>query len=77
MHMLLVLFTVFENFTSQCMPQRFSYPSNREINKDVNECSNIQIFLFRSNIRICFLNSNIHIFISPSCASSKFSNEEL
>ena len=33
--------------------------------KDVNECSNIRIFVFRSNIRIRFLNSNIHIFICP------------
>ena len=46
--------------------------------KDVNECSNIRIFVFRSNIRIRFLDSNIHIFyLSPPCASSKFSNEEL
>ena len=46
--------------------------------KDVNECLNIRMFVFRSNIRIPFLNSNIHIFyLSLRCASSKFSNEEL
>ena len=32
--------------------------------KDVNECSNIRIFVFRSNIRIRFLNSNICFFLS-------------
>ena len=46
--------------------------------KDVNECSNIRIFVFSSNIRIRFLNLNIRIFyLSPRCASSKFPNEEL
>ena len=35
------------------------------LTKDVNECSNIRLFVFFSNIRIRFLNSNIRIFSVP------------
>ena len=43
--------------------------------KDVNECSNIRIFVFHSNTISEFEYSHFYQF--PCCASSKFSNEEL
>ena len=68
------------HWISQCYTTLFFWPTGYLYgsSKDVNECSNIRIFVFCSNIRIRFLNSNIHIFFhSPGCASATFSNEEL
>ena len=46
-----------------------------ELCKDDNECSNIRIPFEYSNAISEFEYS--HFYLSPRCASSKFSNEEL
>ena len=45
-----------------CKNQNFQMTNCDSFPKDVNGYSNIRIFVFVPNIRIRFLNSNIHIF---------------
>ena len=47
---------------------------NFDLRKDVNECSNIRIQFEYSNTISEF--EYLHFYLSPRCASSKFSKEE-